>query len=587
MIFNNVYFYPTNTISWDVFGYYLYLPLTFISDGSPTEQLQYLDHIISTYDSTETLYQIQPLDEGGFVLKYTSGWAVCYAPFFFFGHLFANITSHPADGFSLPYQIAVFSGSIFYSLIGIYFLLKIALAFFKPKISVLIVLLIIFGTNYLFHNTMYGQNAMTHNLLFTGYTIIIWLTIKWYREPKLKTIMYLGLVCGLVILTRPTEIVCLLIPLLWPIPGELNRIEFFKDKLKQLVIFSIILIAVGSIQLIYWKSTTGKLLFLDYGNPAEGLDFLSPHTIEVLFSFRKGWFVYTPLMALATLGFLVLYRKNKRLFIPLFIFFITNLYLVSSWSVWWYASSFSQRALIPSMAVMIVPLGYLLIYIFNKRFLEKLIMSLLISGMVILNVFQTIQFYLGVIPGDRMTKAYYFATFGSLVPNDSLKNELLLIDRNHIEDVDFTDSSKYSKSLLYHNTFSKEPGAVAHPDETGKYAFKLSKDTIYTPPFKIAYKDLTDRDHAFIRIRAKVFKTGEDPENPTLLTASFDYNGAVYKWENISLEAVPAGKWSEIELIYLTPEVRSLEDKLTVQFWHRQEHPIYVDEIKVEAFSPK
>merc|ERR1711991_102012 len=198
-------------------------------------------------------------------------WSICYAPFFFIGHLIASFSSYPADGFSLPYQIAVFCGSTFYTVLGLVFLIKILRSFFNQWLTVALMIILIFGTNYLIHITFHGQNAMTHNIVFTAYTIIIWLTMKWYKSQKRSTLIYLAITCGLLILIRPTEIVCLIIPLLWPSQIE-NRKELFKKELKQLILFATIIILIGSIQLIYWKIKTGHLLFTDYGNPAEGLE---------------------------------------------------------------------------------------------------------------------------------------------------------------------------------------------------------------------------------------------------------------------------------------------------------------------------
>ncbi|MEX2485720.1 MAG: glycosyltransferase family 39 protein [Brumimicrobium sp.] len=587
IVVNNIYFYPTNTISYDVFGYYMYLPLTFIVDGSSNEEFEFLKGIISTYNNSDTLYQIQPLANGDFVLKYTSGWAVCYAPFFFIAHIIASFTSFPVDGFSQPYQIAVFVGSLFYTLVGIYYLLKIANHYFSRNLSVLLVVLIVFGTNYLFHNTVYGQNAMSHNLLFTAYTLIIWLTIKWYENQKLKTIIYLGIVCGLVILTRPTEIVCLLIPLLWPLGRDERRQLFFKKYKKQLLIFSLLIIAIGSIQLVYWKLKAGQFLFFDYGNPAEGLDFLTPHTLDTLFSFRKGWYIYTPLMLVATIGFVTLYRKNKPLFVPLFTFFILNLYLVSSWSCWWYATSFSQRALIPAMVIMMVPLGCLLRHIWEKQLGIKVIFTLLLIAIVSLNIFQTMQYYRGVIPGDRMTKEYYFATFGALKPDPELKKTLLLIDRNHPEEVDFRDTSLYSKRILYKTNFEDEVGNNSQRSFSGKKSYEFSEADTHLSAFKRPYSEITDKDHLFIRVTAKVYKTKQEDSTPTLLTTSFDYKNAVYKWENASLQPLPVGEWSEVKKVYLTPETRTLSDRFTVQFWHRNNNSIYIDDLIIEVYEPK
>lgn len=585
IVVNNFLIYPTNTIAYDVFGYYLYLPLAFLFEGDSQEAIQYLNEIRETYSSSETFYQIQTLPNGEFVMKYTSGWAICYAPFFFIGHLVALLSGYPADGFSQPYQVAIFSGSLFYSLVGIYFLVKLLRQFFGKSLTVALVLILVFGTNYLVHVTMYGQNAMSHNLLFTLYTLIIWLTIKWYKTRKTSTIIFLGIVCGLTILIRPTEFVCLIIPLLWPTTE--NRITLFKSYIKQLFIFTLFVILLGSVQLIYWKMKTGDFLFIDYGNPAEGLDLLGPHTMDTLFSFRKGWFIYTPIMLFATMGFIAIYRMNRKLFLPLFTFFVLNLYLVSSWSCWWYATSFSQRALIPSMVIMLIPLGYLLKFIWTNKPLLQYLTGAIVVILITLNIFQSIQFHKGVIPGDRMTKEYYFSSFGSLTPNEELKKDLLLIDRYHPGKIDYQDKSKYSQKTILLNTFEDSSASKAVVNLNGNQTYKLDSNHIFSEPFKIAYNEITDRDHAFIRVTAKIYKVGKENNLPCLLTASFDYKNKVYKWESVSLEKLPFEEWETIELIYLTPEPRTLQDHLTVHFWHRNLNTIYIDDFKVEVFEPK
>lgn len=586
VVVNSLVFYPSNIISYDVFGYYIYLPLSFIVEGDSQDALHYLNEIKTTYESSETLYQIQHLPNGDFVMKYTSGWAVCYAPFFFIAHGIASLTGYATDGFSQPYQISIFIGSLIYTLIGIYFLFKIARYFFQKRLAIILLVSIILGTNYLLHITMFGQNAMTHNLLFTGYTLIVWLTIQWYEKRKIKTILLLGVVCGLVILTRPTEIVCLLIPLLWPLGKEIKRYQLFKKKFWQLFVFAAIVILIGSIQLFYWKIQTGHALFFDYGNPAEGLDFLAPHTLDTLFSFRKGWYIYTPLMFLATLGFIPLFVKNRRLFLPLFLFFIANLYLVSSWSCWWYAASFSQRALIPSMVIMCIPLGYLIIYFWAKAKLIRSIFAIIVILIIALNIFQTVQFYKEVIPGDRMTKAYYMATFGSLAPNQKLKDELLLVNRQNPEQVNFRDTKRYTKRVVHFNNFEDSSGANNQMSYSGSHSMKLNLPNTFTPAFNLPFNELTSKDHAFIRITARVYKTEQAGDSPSLLIASFEYQEETYNWQSQSIETIETNQWGEAEMIYLTPETRTLNDKIKVYLWHRSNTDLFIDDFKVEVYEP-
>src|SRR5688572_7875139 len=86
----------SNPIAWDIFGYYLYLPLTFIYNDLGLMDISVVENIVSTYKSTATLYQINKSPEQLWVLKYTSGMAIMYAPFFFISHILALITGQTA-----------------------------------------------------------------------------------------------------------------------------------------------------------------------------------------------------------------------------------------------------------------------------------------------------------------------------------------------------------------------------------------------------------------------------------------------------------------------------------------------------------
>jgi len=56
---------------------------------------------------------------------------------------------------------------------------------------------------------------------------------------------------------------------------------------------------------------SGEFIINPYaaGNPGEGLELLQPHILKVLFSFRKGWFIYTPMMIFTVMGFWQMYKN--------------------------------------------------------------------------------------------------------------------------------------------------------------------------------------------------------------------------------------------------------------------------------------
>ena len=592
IIINNWIFKPHNILSWDVFGYYLYLPLQFIYNDLGLKNISIVNSIIEKYNNTATFYQGVQMPEGNYVMKYSAGMAVLYSPFFALGHLFAIILNYPCDGFSLPYQYSIFIGSIFYSIIGIYFLSKILLEFFSRRIAAITLLLLVFGTNYIAHITMYGQNAMSHNYLFTSYTIIIWYSICWHKTYKLKHAIILAFASGFTILSRPSEIVCLGIPLFWGIFNKesfIEKIRTLKEKLNQLVIFTIILLLIGSIQFIYWKIQTGKFLYNSYGgNPGEGFEFFHPFITELLFSFRKGWFIYTPIMFLALFGFIIIFKLRKDIFYTFFLFFIANIYIVSSWSCWWYAQSFSQRSVIQMYPIMAIILGFLIHWILDQKIIIRNLLLIFLSLFVFLNIFQSIQFHKGIIHGDRMTYSYYIKTFGKLNVNEEDK-KLLLINRSFDGSESFENKQDYSLKSKVSYDFENDNKASTKKSYSGKKSILLDSSNIYSPTIEIPFKNITQKDHAWIKVSAKVFSEQAFTENPFSLVIQFNQKEYAFKYKNFDSESMNlnVNKWQTISYYYLTPEVRNINNYLKTYIWYRGKTQMYVDDFQVEIFEKK
>lgn len=592
IVLNNFIFFPKNILSWDVFGYYLYLPLKFIYNDLSIHDIANIDAIIKQYGNTSNFYQGMVLPDGSYVMKYSMGMSFLYAPLFFIAHIIAKVFGYPADGFSAPYQYSIFFGSIIYSLLGLWALSKVLLHFFSRTITSVVLLLIVFATNYIVHITMYGQNAMSHNYLFTTYSFIIWLTILWHNTQKRNYLIWLGICCGITILSRPSEVVCLLIPLLWnikDIPSLKEKIKLLLQYKGQIALFSFIILAFGLCQCIYWKIHTGKFLFYSYGaNPGEGFEFFHPYIVEVLFSFRKGWFIYTPVMLLSVTGLYFIYKYNRAIFFAVLVFFLVNLYIVSSWSCWWYAQTFSQRSLIPSYPIMAIGLGYFILWATQQTKSIKTACFVFIIGFAILNLFQITQFHKGIIDGDRMTKAYYFKVFGKLDVNPADK-KLLLVNRTFYGDEILEEPSDYNSRLLKKLDFENSDKKDAAQFHSGSYSFKLNEPTPASDTIIAPFSEITTKDHAWLKITANVYPTKDTATNPFKLVVHFTHNGYPYKYitydsKKMKLEL---NKWNRITFYYLTPEVRRKSNELKVYFSTKNNADVYIDDLQLEVYERK
>jgi hypothetical protein len=398
-------------IDWDVFGYYLYLPATFIYHDIELEKRdKWLSPLISKYKTTEGFYQAYKGPQDIHVMKYTMGLSYIYAPFFFIANTIAPIMDYEQDGFSPPYQWMMLVCSMLFSFIGIFYVFRILKNYFSENIILFSVFFIALGTNYFVMTSFDG--LMPHNFVFAFYAIMLFYTIKWYQIQKIKYAVIIGFCLGISFLIRPTSIVVLIIPALWNIGSFESlkmRIKLLWDNFTHIIILATVSFIVLLPQFIYWKSITGEWLFYSY--PDERINLSTPHILNVLFSYKKGWLLYTPLMLFAILGFVQLFKKHRTLFYPVFIFFLINTYIISCWDCWWYGGSFAQRPFVESYVFMVFPLASFISYLSQKKSLISFPFLLFGLLIVFINLFQTQQAINGVIHTTLTTKDYYWRVF--------------------------------------------------------------------------------------------------------------------------------------------------------------------------------
>ncbi|MCB0369654.1 MAG: hypothetical protein KDD45_09470, partial [Bdellovibrionales bacterium] len=479
-----------NVLGWDVLAYYLYLPFTFIYADPGISNQEIVRYIFETYQPSGTFYQAYPLPNGNWSPMYTIGFAIFYFPFFIIGHIWALLSDYPADGFSYPYQFSISNGVVLYVVAGIFILRKFLKEFFSEKITVLTLLGIVLGTT-LFHESI-ADECGPHAMMFASFVYILYLNKKWHDLPKKKTAFLLGLIIGLAILARGSGIFIALIPLLWNVYDKksiINKLNIIKTNWKHIIVGCVGLSLFPLIQMIYWKLITGEFIFNTY-QVTPGFDWLDPHFMKVFFSYKKGWLLYTPMIAFVFLGFIFLKKKNKEIFWASFTFFAVNVYVISSWGTWWQGGSFGSRYFVESYAVLCLPLGYFIQEILKKKIIKWFFIPLF-SFFIFLNLFQTWQFNNFIFDGYSMTKEFYWRVF--------LKTKVTDEDRKFQEVIrDFKPVDVFKNQEDYnHRTFGflnfEEINSIPfdHADKDTNYAYskpysyKLTTEKIFGPTFKI------------------------------------------------------------------------------------------------------
>jgi hypothetical protein len=408
LIWTNLYYKfwtnPRRIIVHDVILYYEYLPGVFIHN----------DITMSFVAKDPALYKdkiwtkITPT--GRSVSKMTMGLAVLYAPFFLAAHGLAEPLGYAPDGFSDPYRFALILSSVFYATLGFWLLLKLLRKYFARNAIAISLLAIGLGTNLYFYTTI--EPPMSHAYSFFLYAAFMYAVDSWSAKPSWGNSALTGLVGGMIILVRPTNgIIFILLPL-WQVDSLsalLSRLKLFLNKSMKLIMMAIIAILVFIPQIIYWKYVTGDYFYYSYGD--ERFFFNDPAFLQGLFSYRKGWLVYTPVMAFSLAGIITLFFRHRKFFWPVTVFTLLNLYIIWSWWCWWYGGGFGQRALIESYALLSIPLTAFITYILSKKLVLRISFLVIITCLISLNLFQTRQYYAGVIHWDAMNKKTYWDSY--------------------------------------------------------------------------------------------------------------------------------------------------------------------------------
>lgn len=386
-------------------GYYSYLPATFIYDDL---NFGFFDTIENKYYDAHLKYDYRSMGNGKIIDKYFCGVSVLQLPFFLAGHVSAKISGAPADGYSKPYAIALNIGAIFWLMTGLIYLRKLLISFGADKfLSSVILLVFVFGTN-LFYYTV-AEPAMSHVYSFSLICIFLAYSKKWIDTERSKYMLFSFLVLGLITVIRPVNILILLwLPFAAGSFGKSS--EGLKNLFKKPAIFVaafVLFLIPVLIQLIIYKISTGK--FFVYSYNGETFHFGKPEMINFLFSYKKGLFVYTPLLFISFFGLIPLWKQSRFRAIWMLVTLLIIVYVLSCWWMWFYGGSYGMRPMIEFYGLFAL-LFYFLVSGLQRKWI-KITSWILILFVVMLSQFQTLQYRYEVIHWSEMNKEKYWDVF--------------------------------------------------------------------------------------------------------------------------------------------------------------------------------
>jgi hypothetical protein len=332
------------TVRSDVKGYYGYLQSLFIRN----------DHGHEPYVWEYVRYT----DDGRTVNKYFCGTSVMMAPWFGIGHAIAlSDPEAPKDGLSIHEMRALSIGAWVYLLLGLLALRALLLGIGVREGAVAWTLAAIaLGTQLMQYAAL--QPGWSHIHTFCAVSVFLLVIHRLHRDASVWLWVAAAALLGLVVLIRPVNgLVVLAIPV---VAGQ-DTWALLRGLLQRpwVLIGAVVMgMAVVGIQPLLWYMQTGR--WFAYGYQGEGFHWDRPEVFKVLFGFRRGLFLWAPVLLLALFGTLRMLRKERPRGLGMLVYWAANTYVISSWWIWYYGSGFGSRVFVDHYPVLAIPMALLL-----------------------------------------------------------------------------------------------------------------------------------------------------------------------------------------------------------------------------------
>jgi hypothetical protein len=278
---------------------------------------------------------------------YPFGGPVLWVPFFLLCHLWLALLNRfggifSADGYSIPYQIAVGLGSLAYGCVGLGLVYRVLTDYFSRLLATFTVLVLCCGSFLVWYLVV--ESSMVHAMSMFATTLFLYV---WHRTRRGRTRVqwaWLGASAGLMAMVRWQDVLFLVVPALdglaqsWRsrtsprVPGVIADGS----------IFGACALLACSPQLLFWRLVRGAWV----SPPAaeHGVNLASSlHMADALFSPNHGLVSWTPLVYLALVGLPLFFRRDRMLFTVLMVGFLAQVYVNGTLDVGWGGSGFGAR----------------------------------------------------------------------------------------------------------------------------------------------------------------------------------------------------------------------------------------------------
>ncbi len=558
------------TIRSDARGYYGYLQALFIRNDLGHEPF---NSAYIKYTTTGTLN------------KYYCGTSLLMAPWFGIGHVFALADADsPKDGLSAYEQKAIGVGAWVYLLLGLLALRALFISLgIRDGVIAWTLLASVLGTPLLQYAAI--QPGWSHVYSFCTIAAFLLAVNRISTGAQPWWTIAAGALLGLLVLIRPVNVMVLLAT---PLVAAQGIGALVNTLLKQRATILAILacVAVFAIQPILWYLQTGA--FYAYGYRGEGFHWTRPEVIKVLFGFRRGLFLWSPVLLLPALAAVLLWRTDRLRSATAMLYWAVSTYVISSWWIWYYGGGFASRVYIDHYPVLLVPM---VLVLQHSRGWGWIVARLFIILCIVLNLAQLWQYHHGFLHQESMDREKYLYTFlrfdadhrdklgGNYqeAPYNPNGMEVILEETCGMDD----SCTFWSQGKRVQVEWAYSPATVCQFDRATEFGLAFSAGTDTLPVGRAL----------FLEVGLQRYEARKEASLSALgVTEVRNAKGVVYFYQPFRLNPLPgtAGVWEQLEYRIPVPPLLP-GDRLNFYFWNKDKRAeFFLDDVfmRISAVNP-
>ncbi len=518
--------------------------------------------------------------------KYYLGTALLMLPFFLLAWVYSWFLHIPADGYNFLFQYAVSLAAAVYLAIGLVCTARLLQSFgFGKKVQSIVVLALVFATNLFYYAFLHPSHS--HVYSFAAISVFLLYSRYFFVRLQGRFLFLSAAMLGLITLIRPTNaLIMLSLPMLAGSKQSVKQaFDWLLKKALTTALAALLLLSIIALQAVFQFIQSGEIFYWSYQN--EGFNFGHPAIFRFLFGFRKGFFIYTPLMFFLFPGLFFMARHSRYGAIWFMMYLSILLVVLSAWWNWFYGDSFGMRAMIDHYAALAIPLAWFVQHMIGKKW-SKIALYLLLSLVVLLNLIQTRQYQSGILHPDSMSWEKYRYVF--LKTGQSYRNvlgeypEAVFETLNEEKKLAFFNAMDNPVDCWTTNGILKSDLAFS-----GNALAVLDRENIYSPTLELPKIDakITENQN-YVRVGLMYNEPTPNAAAQALLVyAVNDSLNRIHFYKTFKIKQMPDGKtgqWRKARFGFRVPAIASKRNQVKIYIWNREPNRFFIDDFDISIY---